>query len=420
MREEAVMHRARVYRLYPTPEQERRLASWVGVVRFVYNLCLEQRRDFWRQHLRQIGKQLTWVVQCREVTDLRAQVDWIADAPRSALDQAIRDLDAAYSAFFSGRAGYPTPRVKGVNDTFRLKAENVRVVRLNAKWSAAVLPKLGAVKFRHTRDMAGRLLNVTVSLRAGRWRVSFAHEIAHEAPTNNLPSVGVDRGIARTLTVSTGEHMQAPDTSALLKRRKRAQKALARRKRGSRRYAAQRAKVARLNARMARIRADWSHRASTDIARRFGLVAVEDLKIANMTASAAGTAEAPGRNVRQKAGLNRSILEQCWGSFARNLDYKLSERGGTLISVPAAYTSQTCASCGVVDARSRKSQAVFACVHCDHTDNADVNAAKEILRRSTSGLGVEAWVAGPTKRQPQETAMRRNSKPATPGVLNGR
>lgn len=322
-------------------------------------------------------------------------MDWIADVPRSALEQVLRDLDKAYGAFFAGRASYPRPRAKGVNDAMRLEGRLVKHRRLNAKWAAVRLPTIGWMKFRETRAMPGRLLSVTISLRAGRWYVSFSREIEHETPESIAPAIGIDRGVARTLTLSTGEHMQAPDTSRLLTARKRAQKALARRKRGSRRYAAQRAKVARLNARMARIRTDWSHRASTGVARRFGLVAIEALKIQNMTASAAGTVAEPGRNVRQKAGLNRSILEQCWGRFATFLDYKLTERGGVLISVPPHYSSQTCASCGVVDARSRKSQATFECVHCGHADNADVNAAKEILRRSTASMDVEGSHWGP-------------------------
>jgi putative transposase len=381
-----VIYRGYRYELRPTPAQAERLRSWVGATRLVFNLAFEQRRDFWRQYRRQTGHHLTWVVQSREVTDLRAEYDWLADVPRAALEQALKDLDGAFSAFFAGRARFPRPRRKGENDAFRLQGKDVSVKRLNAKWSAAKLPKLGWVKFRDTRPCRGRLLNVTFSLVAGRWYVGFAHEIEHEAQPSTLPSVGIDRGVTQTLTLSTGEVIQAPDTRAVDKRRRRAQKALARCKRGSARRAHQKARVAALSARAGRIRTDWCHRASTDIVRRFGTVAIEDLKIANMTASAKGTVERPGRNVRQKAGLNRSILEQCWGKFATFLEYKLAEHGGTMISVQAAYTSQTCAGCGVVDARSRKSQAVFACVHCDHTDNADVNAAREILRRSTPWL----------------------------------
>ncbi len=398
------MHRGFRYELKPTAAQAQTLREWVGVTRLVYNLCLEQRRDFWRQFRRAEGRPLTWAEQCRQVTDLRAEFDWIAAAPRNALDRAVRDLDAAFAAFFAGRARHPTPRRKGSNDTFRLKSEDVAVKRLNGKWSAVRLPKIGWVKFRDTRAMVGELRNVTISMSANRWAVVFAREIDADPVFDNVEAVGIDRGVAQTLTLSNGEVIQAPDTSRLLRMRKRAQRRVARGKRGSARNRAKKFRVARLDGRLGRVRADWCHRASAALARRFSVVAIENLNIGGMTASGPG-----------KRGINRSILEQCWGKFATFLDYKLTERGGRLISVPAAYTSQTCASCGVVDARSRKSQAVFACVHCDHTDNADVNAAKEILRRSTAWLDVEGRVAGSTKRQ-----SGRSPKPEFSGNADAR
>lgn len=383
------MHRGFRYELKPTLAQAETLRGWVGTVRFVYNLCLEQRRDFWRHYRRQTAQHLNWVAQSREVTELRAQVDWIAAAPRDALDFAVRDLELAFGKFFTGKTGYPTPRVRGRNDAFRLKPNWVHVRRLNAKWSQAKIPKVGWIKFRDTRPLAGRTCNVTITLAAGRWYVTFAQQIDASAPEARSESVGIDRGVAQTLALSNGEMVAIPPQAGLNRRVSKAQRRLSRAVKGSARRKLRAARVARLRAQGARRRADWCHRTSTGIARRFGLVAIEDLKITNMTATARGTAEEPGRMVRQKAGLNRSILEQCWGKFADFLDYKLTERGGVLISVPAAYTSQTCAGCGVVDSRSRKSQAVFACIHCGHEDNADVNAAKEILRRSTALLDVE-------------------------------
>jgi putative transposase len=383
------MHRGFRYELKPTPAQAQTLREWVGVTRLVYNLCLEQRRDFWRQYRRQTGKALNWAAQSREVTDLRLAFDWISAVPRSALEQAVRDVEGAYSAFFSRRTGYPSPRAKGRHDSLRLQGRDVEFRRLNGKWSAVRLPKLGWVKYRDTRPLVGRVLHVTLSLRAGVWAVAVAQEIVADTPAMLPERVGIDRGIAHTLTLSTGEVFQAPALGDLSQRIVRARRVLGRRKRGSKRYSAQRAKLSRITARAARIRSDWTHRASSLIAARFGVVAIEALHVTSMTASAKGTVAEPGRKVRQKSGLNRAILEQCWGQFAQRLDYKLTDRGGMLIAVPAAYTSQTCAGCGVVDARSRKSQAVFACVHCGHEDNADVNAAKEILRRSTASMGVE-------------------------------
>lgn len=142
---------------------------------------------------------------------------------------------------------------------------------------------------------------------------------------------------------------------------------------------------------------------SRRLVRGHGLVAIEDLKIRNMTASARGTVEEPGRNVAQKAGLNRSILNVGWHALERMLAYKLEETGGLLVKVPAPWTSRTCAACGHVATESRKSQAEFRCVACNAADNADVNAARVILqralanetegRRNTPSLDVEGAIA---------------------------
>lgn len=383
------MHRGFKFKLCPTAAQAETLGQWAGVTRLLYNLAHEQRRDFWRQYQANEGRNISLASQGRELTALRAEYDWIAAAPQVVLEAALNDLDKAYAAFFKGRAQYPTPRRLGQNDSLRFRGRVVAVRPLNAKWAAIKLPKIGWVKFRQTRPIAGDVRTATVSRRGGCWSLVFACDVG-EAPVaiSALPSVGIDRGVANTLSLSTGEHVRLPDVSAADRRRRKAQRILARRKRGSRRYAKQRQRIARLRSREARIRAHGLHVASTDITARFGVVALEDLKIANMTARARGS------GVRQKAGLNRSILAQGWGAFASMLEYKLEAAGGRLVYVPAAFTSQTCSACGVVDRRSRKSQAIFACVHCGTEAHADTNAALEIRRRSTALLLAEGGQLG--------------------------
>ena len=386
-----MIHRAFRYKLAPTPEQEALLRQFAGVCRLVYNLALEQRRDWWRHYRRQTGGGLNYVAQARELTALRAECDWIAAVHVTPQQQALRDLDKAYASFFAGRAGYPSPRKRGTGDAFRFQGREVAVKPLNAKWSAVRLPKIGWVKFRDTRPLRGRLMNVTVSLSASGWHVAFACEIEQaEAAFSNLPAVGIDRGVTNTLTLSTGDHLRMPASLAVIERKKRrAQRTLARRKRGSARHGKARRRVAVLQARAARIRLDWRHRASLDIARRFGTVVLEDLATRNMTRSARGTRDAPGTKVRQKAGLNRAILDQGWHGFETVLAYKLEDRGGHLCKVDPRHTSQTCSDCGAVDRESRKSQAVFSCRTCGFRAHADHNAAINILRRNTASMLVE-------------------------------
>ena len=138
--------------------------------------------------------------------------------------------------------------------------------------------------------------------------------------------------------------------------------------------------VARAHERVSDMRLDFLHKASTTIGETQAVVYVEDLTIRTMTGSARGTAENPGRKVRQKAGLNRSLLSQGWGTFLSLLDYKLARRGGRLVRVDPRNTSRTCFVCGHVSAENRPDQATFRCVSCGHADHADVNAAKNILR----------------------------------------
>ncbi|NIJ41577.1 putative transposase [Parvibaculum indicum] len=401
------MNRAYRYRLKPTDEQAAQMRQFSGVVRLVYNLALEQRRDWWRQYAVRTGKSLTYVAQARELTELRRSFDWIAAVSQTSQQQALRDLDRAYANFFAGRSGYPTPRRRGVNDGFRFHGRECRIRRLNRNWGAIHLPKIGEVRFRWTRDVLGDVKNVTVSRDPLGWHVSIACEVESEAPEKRAAeAVGIDRGVAHTLAFSDGTFADLPlERLRVLDRRARKQaRSLARCRRGSKRREKAKARLARTKAKTARVRKHWVHERSAGLARRYGTVVTEDLKVANMTASARGTVEAPGTHVRQKAGLNRSILEQGWYQFETCLRYKLEAAGGVLIKVPAAYTSQTCSECGSISKTHRKSQAVFLCSDCGHSAHADTNAARNILRAGTRPSG-RAPVAGPTTRESRQNAL---------------
>lgn len=378
------------YRLTPTVDQADQLRLVDGACRYVYNLALEQRRDWWRQYHRQTGYHFSFFGQTIELTALRRELVWLATVPRDPLDRALEELDLAYRAFFSGVSGYPSFRRRNQGCGFSIRGRDARVERLSAKWARVRIIGLGWFKFRHTREVPGVIKKVSIREVGGAWYVSLACEIEIADAFPLAAQVGIDRGVTNTLALSTGQLFQIPERIAAVdRRRKRAQRTLARRVKGSNRRAKQRARVAVLYARARRMRSDWLHRTTTTISRQFGLVAIEALNVRGMTASAAGTIDAPCKGVAQKRGLNRSILAQSWGQFERMLAYKLEAIGGALIRVPAAYTSQTCSACGAVDHRSRESQAVFRCIHCSHEAHADINAAKEILRRSTSELLVE-------------------------------
>ena len=374
-----VIRKANTYRLYPTPEQAQQMAQIAGSCRFVFNLALQQRRDWWKP-----GRTFNFASQCREVTALRAEVDWLKAAPVHTLQQALKDLDRAYQNWWAGRADYPTPRKKGLNDRFRFPDPvSIKVERTGKSSGRIRLPKLGWIKLRGWYAIPGDICNATVSRRAGQWHVAVQRqrEVAEPVPSI-LPAVGIDRGVAVFAALSDGMQIAPVNHGKkALRALRKAQRTLSRKKRGSsnRRKAANR--VAKIQMRVANARKDFLHKVTTGIANNHGAVVLEALKVRTMSASAKGTVAEPGKMVRQKAGLNRAILDQGWGGFRIMLGYKLADRGGRLIEVPAAYTSQTCAECGAVDARSRQDQARFVCTGCGHEANADTNAAIIILKR---------------------------------------
>jgi putative transposase len=383
-----LVRKAHVYRLHPTPEQAETFGRWVGAVRFTYNLALEQRRDWHRP-----GRRFTFAGQCREVTALRAGVDWLRDVPVHALQQALRDLDRAYRNWWAGRARAPTPRRRGQNDAMRFPdPATFAFRRLSRRVGEVKLPKLGWVRLRWDKAIPGEVRNITVARRAGVWTVAAQYEREVSDPErSDLPAVGIDRGVAAFAALSNGTTIApANEGKRALRALARAQRRLARKQKGSSNRRKQARRVARIQARVARARKDFLHKASTAIAKSHGVVVLEELEVRNMVRSARGTPEAPGRNVRAKAGLNRAILDQGWGTFRAMLGWKLAERGGRLVEVPARDTSRTCAACGVVDAASRSGRR-FRCTACGHEAHADTNAAVEILRRwGTPSLPVEA------------------------------
>jgi transposase len=378
------------YRLYPTPAQEAALLSHCAHARYVWNLAVEQR-GWWQPGHPASG----FAEQCRQLTEARAASPWLAAGSVIVQQQALRDFHATYTSWFASlrewrrrcakipsgeRPAAPSPlswRKRDVNEGFRVVAvspEDVR--RLNRRWAQVAVPKLGWVRFRWSRPApAARSYRVTRD-RAGRWHVAFAAIPAVVAAPGNREVVGVDRGVAVSIALSTGELLKAPRLRPTERRRlRRLERRKARQRKGSRRRERTKLAIARLKAKDTNRRRDWTEQVSTDLARRFDLICVEDLDVRAMTRSAKGTPRRHGRGVRQKAGLNRGILASGWGRLVDRLEQKAP---GRVEKVPAAHTSQRCSACGHIAAESRESQAAFRCVACAWTGNADYNAARNI------------------------------------------
>jgi putative transposase len=362
------------FRLLPTPSQEVVLLEHCRHARYVWNLAVEQQQ-FW-----QPGRRAPrYNEQCAQLTEVRAEHEWLAAGSQTVQQQALRDFTQAMQNFFAGTHRRPSWRKAGVHEGFRqvgLKPHHVE--KLNRRNGRVWVPKVGWVRFRWTRAVPAGVKSYRITRnRAGRWHVAFAH-IADSIPGPADGSVvGVDRGVAVSAALSTGELLHAPGlTPGEQIRLRRLQQRLARAERGSNHRRRTKLAIARIKAREANRRRDWVEKTTTDIARRFDIIRVEALDVRAMTRSTRGTLERPGVRVVQKRGLNRAISRQGWGQLVARLDHKAT---GRIERVPAAYTSQRCSTCGHIAPESRKSQAVFVCVACKAGPcNADVNAARNI------------------------------------------
>jgi putative transposase len=380
-------------RLLPNEQQSALMERIAGCCRTIANLALDQRRWFARP-----GRSISYAMQASEIAELKEAFPWFGEAPYHCLQQALVDLEAAYKNFWAGRAGAPKPRKRGRDDGFRfpdpaqitlggnLHVSDKRRTR-SIKQATLSLPKLGAVKcILHRAIPAGaKMLSVTVSREAGHWYASvlIEREVAVPASRATDPVVGIDLGVAQPVVLSTGKVYSLPratpgDAAHLA----RLQQRVASKVKGSRNRRKAIGRLAAFKAAQARVRRDAMEKVTTDIAKNHGVVAMEDLRVRNMTASARGTVEEPGSQVAQKAGLNRSILDVAPGAIRVRLGQKLAASGGMLLLVPPAHTSQRCNKCGHTEAGNRESRDVFKCLSCGHEADADENAACNIRDRA--------------------------------------
>jgi transposase len=347
------------FRLEPTPTQEAALLEYCSHARYVWNLACEQHQH-WRPGR---ASAPSYVEQCRQLTEARKEFAWLAAGSQTVQQQAVRDFAQAMANFFAGTHRRPTWRKAGVHEGFRIvgrRGSHWDVRRLSRRVGQVRIPKVGWVRFRWSRHVPDQAKSFRVNRdRAGRWHVCFAVIPAPIDGPGTGEVVGVDRGVAVSAALSTGELLSVPglrETEA--ERLLRLQRRLARAKPGSRRRARVKLAIGRVKARETDRRKDWVEKTSTRLERK-----------------AAGRVE----------------------------------------KTNPAYTSQTCHACGHCAADNRESQAVFRCRACGHTDHADVNAAKNIaVGRTVTFLPRPTDPGRPPERgalQPLGGAMNREPQP---------
>ena len=362
------------YELIPNGEQVRKLKQFCGCCRFVFNKGLEEVKKYYET----AGHFLNYVQLAAFLPKWKQDADWLKDCNAQVLQQSMKNLSRALMNFFAGRANFPRFKAKGKKDSCRFPQS----VKSDQSNNHIYLPKIGWVRYRNSRTIIGTIKNVTVTAKCGKWYVSIQTEYEQEKPVHSGGDIGVDMGIVRFATLSNGQYFNPVNAFKTLKGKlAKLQRQLKRKTKGSNNWKKLVAKIGKLHKRIANIRKNFLHQISNTISKNHATVYIEDLQVKNMSKSAKGTVEKHGRMVKQKSGLNRAILDQAWYEFRRQLEYKLRWRGGQLIPVSPQYTSQCCPACGHTEKANRTTQALFACVQCGYTENADVVGAMNVLQR---------------------------------------
>ncbi|WP_239655166.1 RNA-guided endonuclease InsQ/TnpB family protein [Mycobacterium riyadhense] len=384
----------RRFRLELTEEQDRLAQQTADVCRAVWNIGLEQRREYRRR-----GAWMNYVPQAAELVDAKAEHPWLRQVPGHCLQQTLMDLDKACRRH--GTFGVHWRSSRRWVPSFRFPEGNkMELQKLNCNKSRLKLPKLGWVKFRSSRSLDGEAIRSATLTKEGRhWYVSVLVDDGVVAPENHgAPDaeVGVDRGVVVAVATSDGDLLdQVFSTAAEQRRAVRLQRKLSRAAKRSANRNKTRQRYAGLRAKEARRRQDFCVKTARVLAEKNAVVVLEKLPAKNMTLRAKPVADPnnPGcylpNGAAGKSGLNKAILSKGWYRFELALKSVSRYTGTKVVKVPAAFTSQRCSVCKHVDPKSRESQAVFRCTHCSHGEHADINAAKVILAAGRA-LGLKA------------------------------
>ena len=377
------IHKTYQHRAYASRAGYERIAEILRESARLYNAALEEWRWTYRA-----GVSVSLYSQYRELTAIRASDEFWGSISIQVGRGVLRRADRARQAFYrrvkSGeKPGYPRFKSSRRWHTIELANVDASTLKDRGHYYAIRIKSLPEIRLRKGLTLpedTPKALSIT--LRGRRLFVNLTYAIEQAALPRADAVVGVDMGVSDRLALSNGEHVgRRRKPNAKLRR---AQRRLSTCRKDSHQWRKRRAVLANQQHRERVRNRNECHRITTELVRRFGLLAVEDLQIRNMTRSASGTLENPGKNVRQKAGLNRSITEQTWGLIRNQLHYKAAWAGRELVAVDPKFTSQRCSGCGVVAAENRKSKQ-YRCATCGMTEDADVNAARNILHKALAG-----------------------------------
>ena len=418
------------FRLLPNKEQEVLLNQAIGSARFVWNQILAKSFEMLAKNERiryeSIEKKLVPLKKTPEFS-------FLGQTYSACLQQKIKDLAKAWDKFFNPKEQaklkqkpfkakkpkfFKLPdggevQLRPLMPRFKRKSDGEQSFRIPFQGKCEVngnrvrLPKdTGWIKFKKSQEIIGKISSITIKKICGLWYISFCTNLEVTKPTHPSKSaIGVDLGIKKLITTSDGQVFD-PINSFKANQVKLAklQRKLKKKTKFSENWKKLNLKINKLHHHIANIRHDYLHKVTTTLSKNHAMIVVEDLKVANMSKSAKGSIEKKGKNVKAKSGLNKSILDQGWSMLVGMLEYKQQWRGGLLVKVDPKYTSQTCSSCGHVAKENRLTQAKFSCVGCGFSENADINASRNILAVGHTVLSVEGGCGKgrPTKQKASE------------------
>jgi putative transposase len=382
------------FRLNPRSDQAQKMVEFAGANRFVWNKALAMNlfRLENKQPLLWYNELAFWLKVWKSSEDY----GFLKTVHSQPLQQTLKNVEKAFKDGFDKKQPLkhiPKFKRKGVSGSFRYP----QGVKVDPACNKVFLPKIGWVKYRNSRQVIGDVKNMTISRKGNYWYVSIQTEYEAELKRHESTSmIGVDMGVTRFATLSDGSYVEPLNSfRKLSKKLAFEQRKLSKKVRFSANWKKQKQTITRLHERIANARLDFLHKTSTNISKNHAMIVVENLKVRNMSKSAKGSIEQPGKHVKAKSGLNKSILDQGWGMFVSFLEYKQAWSGGGVLRVNPQYTSQTCPSCHHVGRENRKSQRAFECTECGFKANADLVGALNVLERGHRLLacGVETLVS---------------------------
>lgn len=372
-----VIKKAYKFRLYPNKEQQELIDKTIGCCRFVANFAIAQQKkeeDIWvrTNELVQLGflptnnyktKFFNKMQSIKDIAQLKKNYTWLKEVDSIALQASVENVADAYSRYYKKQNDKPKFKSKkNPVQSYTTKCTNGNIKILDRHIQ---LPKLGMVRFANSQEVKGIIKRATLRRNlSGKYFITILVETELKQFNKTGSSVGIDVGLVKFATLSNGVQYDNPKFFQKLERKLiKEQSILSRRKMGGSNWNKQRIKVAKIHEKISNAREDYLHKVSTDIVKNHDIIGMEDLKVGKM---------------KKNKDLAKGISEASWYKFRTMISYKCEWHNKKLVLVNPNYTSQRCNSCGHIEKDNRVSQSKFVCKSCGHTDNADVNASKNI------------------------------------------